>query len=280
MRPVSHFLALSCAIILTHGSGAAQNPTTPAFVPSYSYADLADLALASSITAHVKVKSAKKLPPALSAGLLAGYVRHLVTADVIGLVRGDDGLAPRISYLIDLPSDSRGKVAKINKTESFIFAVPGRPGEVRLVAPDAQIPWSAQTGQRIRAILSEVVRTDAPPPVKGIVSGFHSAGTLSDEGETQIFLTAAEERPVSLTIIRQPNSAPRWSVSLGEIVDDGVIVPQANTILWYRLACFLPATVPDTAVSELPENDAAAVREDYAFVMTALGPCPRMRKKR
>ena len=280
MRAILNFMALSCAIRAIHDSSAAQNPTNPAFVPNYSYADLADLALASLITAHVKIKSAKKLPPALSPGVAVGHVRHLITADVIGLVRGDDGLAPRVLYLIDLPSDSRGKTQKLNKTESFIFAVPGRAGEVRLVAPDAQIPWSAQTAQRIRAILNEAVRPDAAPPVKGVVSGFHSAGTLSGEGETQIFLTAAEERPVSLTIIRQPDIAPRWSVSLGEIVDDAATMPAPDTLLWYRLACFLPAAVPDTAVSELPGSDADAVREDYAFVMKALGPCTRVRKKR
>jgi hypothetical protein len=280
MKPVKiSILSAAFALFCSANVAAQQVPLQPVNV-NYTYADVADLALASSIVAHVRIRTAKRLGPDLSAGLAPGHVRHLVSADVIALVRGNEGLAPRISYIIDLPSDSRGKIAKITKSEMFVFAVPARAGEVRLVAPDAQINWSAPTAQLVRAILSEENRAGAPPIVTGVSSGFHSAGALAGEGETQIFLATKADRPASIGISRRSGSAPNWYVSTAEVVDDSAGRPPRNSLLWYRLACFLPAALPDSAVAELPATDASAVRADYQLVMGALGICPRTRLKR
>ena len=115
----------------------------------------------------------------------------------------------------------------------------------------------------------------APPAITGIGNAFHVPGALPGEGETQVFLQTADARPVSLSILRRPGEQPRWSVSLGEIVEEGGGPPPRDTLLWYRLACALPRSLPDTAIDQLSPDDAARAREEYDVVLTALGACGR-----
>jgi hypothetical protein len=280
MRPIFSVCLAANLALFAGTNGAAQNSAFQANPQVYRYADVADLALAASVTVHVKVRQAQKLKGALAAGVALGKIRYLVSADVISLIKGPEGIAPRLSYIIDLPADSQGKTPKLVKTELILFAVPGRPGEIRLVAPDAQLGWSPPAAQMVRTVLAEANRPDAPPRVTGVGEGFYSAGSLPGEGETQIFLSVEGSRPVSLSISRQNGAAPRWFVSLGEVVDESAPPPVRNTLLWYRLACFLPATLPDAAVESLSEGDKTAVRTDYKLVMDGLGQCPRNRAKR
>ncbi len=275
MRSLVFCLSLMSA---TASFAAPQNGSTPPLNATASYADLADFALASKIVAQVRVKSARPLRGELAAGTLPGRQRFLITAEIRSLIKAPEGLPQRIKYIVDAPLDSRGKPPRLNQTVSLIFALPARPGEVRLVAPDASLAWNSAEDGQVRRILAEATRRDAPPEVRGIASAFHSSGSLPGEGETQIFLETANNRPASLTVQRRSDAPPRWFVSLGEVVDEGVSQPAPESLLWYRLACFLPETLPDTALEGQAEADNAQVKLDYALIRQALGPCPRFRK--
>lgn len=261
---------------LVHAAPQNIPATPPAQVATY--ADFADFALASKIVAHIRVREARALKGELALGTPPGRQRLLVTADVISLLKAPESQPQRIKYVIDAALDSRGKPPRLAKTESLIFALPGRPGEVRLVGPDAALLWSPQAEETVRSILSEAIRRDAPPVVKDIASAFHSTGSLPGEGETQIFLDTADNRPASLTVQRRSDAAPRWFVSLGEVVDEGTSQPASNSLLWYRLACFLPDSVPASVTEGQAEADIAQIATDYALVRQALGPCPRLRR--
>ena len=269
-------MAAVSALITTNV--AAQQGMPPIVSSTYQYPDLADLALAAPITTHVKIKSAQRLSKEMSVGVRSGFVRHLITADVIALIKATEGVPKRIQYLVDLPVDSRGKVQKLTKSESLVFAMPAGPAFVRLVAPDAQVPWSPDAARTVRAILSEAARADAPPIVRGISSAFHSEGSIPGEGETQIFLNSPEDKPVSLTVQRRSGEEPRWFVSQGEVVDEGTSQPRPNTLLWYRIACTLPATVPPSAMDGQSAETIAQIRADYKVILGGLGRCNRTRK--
>ncbi|HWK36574.1 hypothetical protein [Sphingomonas sp.] len=183
----------------------------------------------------------------------------------------------RISYLVDVPADSRGKPPKLKKARVLLFArtVAGRAGEIQLTSLNGQQFWSEPLESRIRGIARELVAPDAPPAITGIGNAFHVAGTLPGEGETQIFLTTADQRPVSLNVLRRPGEQPRWAVALSEILDEAAAPPARDTLLWYRLACGLPQSLPDRTLASLADADATIARQDYAFVLRALGPCTR-----
>ncbi len=277
---IVRLLAAACLVAVPcAGVRATAQETAPAPAPRAPYADLADLVLAAPVIVDATVRSTARIKGEEAARVPPGLIRLYVTADVAALVRGADGLAPRIGYLVDLPLDPRGRPPKLNKARLLLFArvVPGAGDQLQLVAPDAQLPWTAATDATVRAIATEAVSTDAPPEVTGIGNAFHVPGALPGEGETQIFLRTADERPVSLSVLRRPGEEPRWAVALSEIVDESAAPPRAETLLWYRLACGLPSALPSAATASLEPRDAGIAAEDYRFVLDRLGPCGRTR---
>ena len=273
------FCVITAAAALTMALATAaesQAPVVSAPVPTY--ADLADLGLAAPVVAHVRIVNSIALKDAQAAGVRPGLARFYVEADTVSLLRGARGIAARIRYLVDLPRDSSGRPQKLRKrAEYIVFAEPvaGRPGELRLIAPDAQLAWSAGQGDLLRSILREASGGAPPPQVTGIGRAFHVPGSLPGESETQIFLQTADGRPVSLNVLRRPGQAPRWSVALSEIVDDAAEPPRPQTLLWYRLACTLPPSLPRQSLVEAESPD--SIRADYRLVIEGLGRCQRMR---
>lgn len=249
--------------------------------PALSYADVADLALPSPIVAQIKVRKAEQLKGDLAGNVTPLLRRYLVTADVVALIRGSGGLAPRITYVVDLGPDARGRWPKLQKSSLMVFAYPvnGRPAEIRLAAPDAQQPATPVLAALVRKTLNEAGLPAAPPRIVGVGEAFHVAGSVPGEGETQIFLKASDGSPLSLSIWRRPDVAPRWAISVGEIVDEGAEPPARDTLLWYRLACSLPRALPADSTALLDETAAKIAAEDYAVVIAGLGPCQRTRDR-
>jgi hypothetical protein len=279
-KMIGNFVAVAATVVglpLVNGGFAAilpPAPTSPA--DTWRYADVADLFAGAPIVLRAKIVSATVLkgPPNP-----AGTVRFYVEGDVVALIRGTQAVPPRLIWLVDVRPDSRGKIPKLKKADVLIAAlpVPGRLGEIRLAARDAQVFWSPALETRVRGVVASVAAPDSPPAITGISSAFHTAGTVTGEGETQIFLSTVTKAPISVTVLTRPGQPKRWAYALGEIVDEAAAPPAPDTLAWYRLACFLPRAIPDAAVSELAAADADAARGDYAFVIQALGPCPRVR---
>ncbi|SFS11111.1 hypothetical protein [Sphingomonas jatrophae] len=267
-------LAVSPAL---HAQSPAPAPTGTAPVRGLSYADLVELTLASPIVAGATITRASRLKGADAANVPPGTARFYVEATVETLLRGRNGLSTAVTYLADVPLDARGKAPKLKKMRVLLLAqpVPGQPASLRLSAPQAQLDWTPEAEARLRDIIRAIVAPDAPPAVTGIANAFHVPGSLPGESETQIFLATAANRPISLAVLRKPQEQPRWAVALGEMVDEAAAPPARDTLLWYRLACGLPARLPDSALASLSPGDAAAARTDYQVIKAGLGPCTR-----
>ena len=146
--------------------------------------------------------------------------------------------------------------------------------------PTRSFAYTPETAERLRAILRDSSAPGAPPQITGIGRAFHVPGSLPGESETQFFLQTADERPISLTVLRRPGEQPRWAVALSEIVDEAAEPPARDTLLWYRLACTLPARLPPDALREAGAEDGRAIQADYRVMMEGLGPCARNRTRR
>jgi hypothetical protein len=267
---------------LAFASGGAVNAQKTKGLPTstpLSYADVADLSIKSAIAAHVKIRKAERVKLLASDPLPTDRKRYVITADVVALIRGAGGLPPQIRYLVDVKNDFKGKQPTLKKADMIVFgvAVPNRPGEVQLVAPDAQVPMTPELAAQVRGVLAALTRDDAPPQILGVGDAFHVPGSLSGQGETQIFLRASDGRPVSLSIWREPGLMPRWAVSLAEIVDQNAGPPRPDTLLWFRLACFLPRTLPVDSTAALGPDAAQIAAQDYQTVLSGLGTCKRTR---
>jgi hypothetical protein len=253
----------------------AQLPSSAALQPSY--VELADFALAAQVVVVVTVDRAIRLKGEDAVNVAPGRVRFYLNGTVDTLLAGRGGLPGTVDWIEDVPLTASNRPPKLKKRRLVLLAraAPGRPGTLQLVARDAALDWTPDVEARLRAILTEAVSPSAAPAVTGIGHAFHVAGTIPGEGETQIFLRTADARPVSLSVVRRPGEQPRWSESLGELVDDNAAAPKPETLAWYRLACGLPRALPDEAVADQSLEDAEQARADYRFVLDRVGPCGR-----
>lgn len=273
------------ALVLPASIALAQPVASPVSfaVPATntSYADIADLVVISPLIVDATVRKATKVPMEQAVGVPANLQRLVVEADVTALVRGNDGIAGTVRFLLDVPKDAKGKIPKLKKQRYFVLGskATGTPGTIRLSRPDALVAWSASNDAMLRAITKEAVIIDAPQPIIGLTSGFHSPGTIIGEGETQIFVEAKGNQIYSLSVFSQPGSPKRWAVSTGEVIDESASAPAKNTLLWYRLACGLPRALDAKLVETTETESVTKAQSDYRFIIESLGPCDRARRK-
>ena len=245
--------------------------------PAPRYGEIAGKVIAAPLIVDATIRSTVRIRGEEALDVPPDRVRYYVTADVSALIRGSGALPAQIGWVADVPLDFRGRPPRLRRERVLVFArpVPGRPAQLQLIGTDAQYRWSPALDAMVRAIATELVSPQAPPEITGVGNAFHVPGTLPGEGETQIFLRTANGDSISLQILRRPNQAPRWSVSLGEIVDDSAGPPAPDTLLWYRLACGLPRELPEEALDAETAANARVAREDYRLVLRDLGPCSR-----
>lgn len=269
-------LALAaCATV----SEAQVVPAATAGVPQLSYADLASLAEAASVIARVRVRDQATVEPERARGVASGMVRLYVEAETEAVLKAPAALGESLAYLADVPLDAKGRAPKLKKQSFLVFArpVPGRPAQLQLVQPDAQIAADISTDARLRAVIADLASPDAPPRISGVRDAMSVAGNLAGESETQVFLDTATGNPVSLTVLRRPGQEPVWGVSWTELVDQSALAPQRGTLEWYRLACFLPRELPQRAYLQREQAARYQAQADYGFILSQLGECDRTR---
>ncbi|SEI94120.1 hypothetical protein SAMN05428950_101630 [Sphingomonas sp. OV641] len=271
--------ALVCALITVSPAAIHAQQPAPGTIsaPAPSYVEMVDLVIDAPLVVDATIASTTRIKGAEAANVPPGFVRYYVEADVTALIRGPRAIPPRIGYVLDAPLGPDGRQPRYKKARVLLFArsVAGSANQVQLVGPEAQRGWSPELDALTRRIAGEILAGDAPPIVTGVGNAFHVPGSLPGEGETQVFLTTQDNRPVSLSILRRPGEQPRWAVALSEIVDDSAGPPPRDTLLWYRLACSLPRQLPARSTQAMEPADAAVAQEDYRFVLEQLGPCRR-----
>jgi len=277
LRP-SGILAIAAAMLAVSPAFGDSRPLA-APLPAATYADLADLADGAPLVIRAQPRKIAAVEPGRARGLRPGWGRFYVEAKTEALIAGSAPLGEALQYLVDLPLDAKGKPPAFKKKSVVLFArtVAGHPGELQLVAPDAQLLWDPGLDGRIKGVLRELYAPAAAARISGVREAVHSAGDLAGAGETQIFLVSASGEPAAITISRSPGRAPQWGVSFSELVASDS-APARDTLAWYRLACFLPQTLPSSANNSPDDDDRAAAALDYRYVRDQLGACPRIRR--
>ena len=243
----------------------------PAYAELVTLARQADMVLVAEISEQAEVK------PERAPGLAPGKARLYLKAETETLLFGRSAIGTSLAFLADRDLDAKGKAPKLKDQRFLLFArtVAGRPGEMQLVSPRAMLPAAPDLVERTRTVLRQVAEGGPQPEITGIREVISIAGNLAGESETQMFLATTGGEPVSLTVLRRPGMVPEWGVSWSDIVDPAARAPEAETLEWYRLACSLPAELPDEAFLQDEANARARAREDYAFVLEELGACDR-----
>ncbi len=272
-------LALCVLAIQPMSTANAQN-NLPVNDVGPTYADLVTLADSADLVLRAQVRSMARVENQRAPGLKAGHGRFYVKARTRALLSGSRGVGDSLAYLVDLPINAQGKPPALKKQDVLIFARPvaGSMDALQLVSPDAQLLWSDQTEATLRAILRDLLSPDAPPVITGVREIIHVPGNLAGSGETQIFLTTRGGSAASITVHHEPGRQPAWGVSFSELIADVTRPPRPETLEWYRLACFLPNTLPPAAnLSEGSMSRQQAV-SDYRTVLGQLGECRSNRR--
>lgn len=274
--PLAAIAAVSLpAAAIAADSRVAAAPASAAL----SYADIADLADGAPLVIRAQPRKIVAVEPERARGVRAGWGRFYVEAKTESVIAGTQPLGQLLRYLVDLPLEAKGKPPKFKKQSVILFARPvsGRPGELQLVRPDAQLLWDAPLDQRLRGILNELYAPGAAHKVTGVREAIFVPGNLAGESESQFFLSTANGEPAAISVHRDPGQVPRWSVSFSELVSADAAPPARDSLGWYRLACFLPGQLPGGANISSTASDRSAAARDYRFVMEQLGACPRSR---
>ena len=266
-------------LLLAFGAGAAPAAAQELMQPPQppSYADLVTLAAGADVVMQVEVEGQATVKPERAPGLAPGMVRLYLETRTEAVLVAPTSIRESNAFLVDRWLNSKGKPPKLKKVRYLVFAklVPGRPGELQLVDPQAMLLAEPEIEQRVRHVLGQLAQEGIDPLPTGIRDVISVPGNLAGESETQMFVETASGVPVSLTVIRRPGMAPQWGVSWSDIVDQSARAPQPETVEWYRLACFLPEDLPPDSFLQRDRASRAQARADYALIKQDLGPCER-----
>jgi hypothetical protein len=269
------FVAVAAMLALASPALVAAQPQ-PAIVDNF--ADLTDLTLNAPVILQATILRTDRLSRREAPDVPPGRVRMLVEAQVQVVLVSPDVVPARIEYLWEGPLDARGKAPKLKGAPVMLFLrrVPGREAQYQLTSPNSQIASGPRVESAVRRVLTDIRSPELRDlRITGVGNAFHVRGSIPGEAESQIFLTTASGRPVSLVVLARPNQPKSYSVALSDIIDDAAQSVPRDTLMWYKLACALPPTLPADAVDQLGEEDRRAVAADYSFVLASLGPCTR-----
>lgn len=270
-------MVLAAAVLPPAGSVFAQTvaPASAAGA-NITYADLVDLADSAPLVIRAQVRKQAGIESAGARAVKQGFARVYVEAKTEALLSGQGVVGDTLHFLADVPLDGRGKPTALKRKSILIFAraVPNRPGELQLVAPNGYLPWDPSVETRLRGVLTELLAPDAPGKVNGVREALYVPGNLAGSGETQFFLSTPDGSPAAITVNHRPGAGPEFGVSFSELLGGGQI-PARDTLGWYRLACFLPKTLPQSAQISAEAGDQQQAAADYALFMGQIGTCPR-----
>ncbi|OYU15237.1 MAG: hypothetical protein CFE37_06630 [Alphaproteobacteria bacterium PA4] len=246
---------------------------TLAAVPAQAgpgYADVADLTLAASAIVRATIVDVERISAKQAPGLADDRARLLVTAAVDAVLIAPGTTPARLQWLWDAPLDARGKPPK-PKGQAVLawLTAPASDGKTQLLTRQAQQPHDPALESRIRAIAAEA-RSGTVPVITGVANGFRADGSVAGESESQFFLNATGGKGVTLVVTARPGEPRRVTVASGDVIDESAVPVQRDTLLWYRLACFLPATLPAAA-----GGADRALAADWQAALASLGPCGR-----
>lgn len=260
---------LAAALIVVMGSPA------PSRAQDTGYARLARAYLGEPFVAYVKIRGTRKLPKTLSPAL-PGRARFVVEADVIRVLKAPGVVNGRLLYVWEGPLDAKGKAPNFKKQDMLVFLRPLNDPAVsfQLAVPEKQLIWTADAESRLRGIAQEAqqasVRTIS---LTGVQSAFTTEADAPYARLTQFLFASRNGQLVGAATRVKPDGTGDVISSSEEMLGGGLRI-QANTLMWYHLACTTPAQLPADVLADQPtDEERAVVARDYATFKQALGGC-------
>jgi hypothetical protein len=192
------------------------------------------------------------------------------------VLKAPDIINARITYLWEGPVTATGKAPSFKKQQLHLFLRPLQNPDVayQLATPDNQKSWSAENDALLRSIAQEAMK----PELRNLrITGIQSAFTTEKDPPfarlTQYLFETRSAELLGITVRVRPDGTGDVIRSSQEFLGGGMRI-QANSLLWYHLACTTAADLPPAVLSDQPsDEERALVQQDYITLKKALGPC-------
>lgn len=243
------------------------SPVVPA---STNYVALVDLSLAAPVIVRATINRSRRISATDSPGLPAGQFRLLVTARVQTALVAPGTVPQSLSWLQDVPADARGRAPDLaGQTILAWLQAPSPTGQTTLIAGNASQNWTESLEAQVRTVATEIQAGNVPI-ITGVSNGFRVPGTIPGEAESQFFLTTRDNRPLTMVVLDRPGQQRQIQIASTDIIDESATSVVPNTLLWYRLACALPARLPASAGGADP-----LLANAWSSAVNSLGACQR-----
>jgi hypothetical protein len=256
----------------------AQQPIAPptALMP---YPVAARLYLSSPVVARGLIKGQSRLGKAEAATLPPlppGQGRAMLEVELQTVLKAPDALPAKLKFLWQGPLDAKAKLPNFKKQSLLLFLTPKtRSGVTGYGLSDVNSirSWSTAEAEQLRAI---AVAAQDPAQrglaIKGVRTAFV---TVPEDGNSAAFvhILFATQSGAPLAAILE-NQGGRWSLrtTLSDLDQDGVAV-QPQSLLWYHMACGLPAQPPELVTRQPSEAEQALATQAWQAMLEQLGPC-------
>lgn len=261
-------LALGLAALLL--ASCSKEPPTPFVLPPspglpVHYADLVELTQQAPVILRGQIIESARLKGEDAADNPPPGVRRLVTLRASAVLKATDITPQDVKYLVDwVPADGGTEAPPLRGAQVLVFLRPSptRDDFYSLVQRNGQIGATSQAEAEIRAVLG-----DGQAPYLRSLSITGVAGAFDWGDRVQFLLDSSDRQRLSL------DARPDGALTL---VFDEATGEQASvaprTLLWYKLACTLPAKLPPAIVRDYATKTFKPAQA-YGALLNTLGPC-------
>jgi hypothetical protein len=225
------------------------------------------------ITSQSKLnkKGNASLPP-----LPTGQGRAMLEAELQTVLKAPDALPASLKFLWQGPLDAKGKLPTFKKQTLLLFLTPATANGVTgygLTDINSVRPWLPTEDAQLRAIAAAA----QDPAQRGLaIKGVRTTFVTMPEDANStpyvhILFSTMNNAPLAAILEKQSG---QWMLrtTLTDLDQDAVGI-QRQSLLWYHMACGLPAEPPAAVAKQPTEAESALARDAWSGMLEQLGPC-------
>jgi hypothetical protein len=255
-------------------------PPASGLAASTPYPQAARLYLAAPVVAKGLVRGQSKLGKKEAASLPPlpmGQGRAFIEVELQGVLKAPTPLPARLKFLWQGPLDAKGKIPNFKKQTLLMFLSTATVNGVTgygLTDVGSIKPWSVEEEAQLRAIASAAQDpAQRGLAIKGVRSTFVTQPETDSDPFVHILFSTQNGAPLA-AILEKNRTNSTWSLrtTLTDLDQDAMPV-QNQSLLWYHMACGLPAAPPQIVEQQPTPGEVALARAAWNAMLELLGPC-------
>ncbi len=247
--------------------------------PTTAYPVVARLYLSSPVVARGLVKGQSKLGKKENAALPplpTGQGRAMLDVELQAVLKAPDALPAKLKFLWQGPLDAKNKVPSLKKQSLLLFLSTVTSSGVTgygLTDINSVRPWSAAEEAQLRAIAAAAQDpAQRGLAIKGVRTTFVTVPEDSNSAPYVHILFVTQNGAPLAAILEKPSGQWTLRTTVTDLDQDAQAI-ERQSLLWYHMACGLPAEPPAVVTEQPSEQERTLAREAWRGMLEQLGPC-------